>query len=99
MAGPSAVADTVEAGDDGDVHLVDRRLEEGEMGIGAEVVVDQVGQESARDLGEALGAVLEHRGELGLRTGDLFLEDRREHHRADAGVGERLHAVDRVGHR
>ena len=95
IARPTAGADAVEAGDDGDLHGELGLLDEFEIGFRAGVILVGIGKIGER-LGEALGADFMHPRHLDLVVGDLLLEERGEDHGGRARrlqPHERLHPV------
>ena len=93
VVGPAAGRDAVEAADDGDRHGRRRSLEQAQVPARAGLLLGDVGEVGQR-LGEALGAGVGEARVLRRLAAQLLLEQRVEHHRADAGVGEPPDAVD-----
>ena len=92
VVGPAAGRDAVEAGDHRDVDGGRGALEQAQVAARAGLLLGG-GREVGQRLGEALGAGVGQPRVPRRLAAQLLLEQRVEHHRADAGVGQAPHAV------
>ena len=93
VVGPAAGRDAVEAGDHRDVDGGRGALEQAQVAARAGLLLGH-GREVGQRLGEALGAGVDQPRVQRRLAAQLLLEQRVEHHRADAGVGQAPDAVD-----